>query len=528
MNYERTYWENSPSSTTPLSAENLNKIETGISEASEAINKLIDDVNALCNSGGSATSGYGSVGVPEYWKSAVNKVIEKIHIAMETAGRNKSSFLFYTDAHWNYGAQISPVLLKELYQNTAINKTFFGGDIIHNEPTTDTLDDRTIMKYLWDWRKSIRDVPNHYSVIGNHDDGNATNNIFSSNYIYSYLFAPEENNNVVRGNDSYYYVDDNNEKTRYLFLDTGYEGLSSLSDSQKTFINEALIGTPSGWHIVVVAHIWYVPDYDQYNVRPIPIVGLSTTAEQIAAILDNYNARSGEFANCEATVEFCIGGHVHRDYVGTTTGGIPIIVCETDSWNIRSEFTYTKGTVTESAVSGVIADYDNNKVSVVRLGRGLSFEVDLASGEKTDTEDEEDSGEDGDDSNTETTPTYTNILDTVGYEVGRLNSSGLLKTDRTDRSSTGFIKAPTGSTLYFKNITTQTSDYGCTIAHYDSEQNFISGKAYIITSDDSSATWYEDGNIKSFTINESNVAFIRFCAVVIDDTSIITVNEPIE
>ncbi|MEE1318709.1 MAG: hypothetical protein UHD05_04290, partial [Ruminococcus sp.] len=58
MKYERTFWEDSPSSTTPLSAENLNKIESGITEVAESITQLETDVK---NKADKATTleGYG-------------------------------------------------------------------------------------------------------------------------------------------------------------------------------------------------------------------------------------------------------------------------------------------------------------------------------------------------------------------------------------------------------------------------------------------------------------------------------------
>ena len=600
-----------------------------------------------------AVKGATSEGVPAYWLPELEKGAKAINTALCKAGSNKSAFLFYSDAHYNYGSQMSPDLLKYLCEHTGITKTIFGGDIVNDEGT-----DYDTMEYLWEWRSKLNGLPNHHSVVGNHDDGNSTNNLFSQEYVYGYLLAPEETDDIVRGdNGLYYYIDSPAEKTRYLYLDTGYEGLGALPAAQASFITESLMSTPAGWHIVVVSHIWYLPDYDQYNVRPIPITGMSASAAAVATILDNYNARSGEFANCGAKVELCIGGHVHRDYTGTTDGGIPIIVVESDSRHIRSDLTYTEGTTTEAAVNGIIADYNANKITVVRIGRGSSFDVDLSTGEATEKPDDESStytnvlktvgykegyrvsgssGEEVVNADTDVTgfipvsqgdmiylqdvimpdadsnyycfvarydadknyiagynmnttnmdDSYnyaydangnltqfkithddiayiricaqnidessiitvnekikgtensgdtggdasngTNVLDTVGYTEGyRLNSSGGVA-ERSDRAVTGFIEVAQGNTLYFKNVTTQTSDYGCNIAHYDSAKTAISGKSYVIASDNSAATWWDDGSLKSFKIDEAGVAYVRFCFVAIDETSVITVNEPID
>ena len=197
--------------------------------------------------------------------------------------------------------------------------------------------------------------------------------MFSEKYVYGYLLAAEETPDVVWGDSGlYYYIDNQSEKTRYLYLDTAYKDYSSLSAGQSAFIMESLKSTPSGWHIVVVAHRWYDPDYDRYSERPVPLAGMATPVVSVVSILDNYNSRSGEFADCNAWVEFCIGGHVHYDYDTETATGIPIILVETDSHHIRGTLSYTVGTITEASVNGIIADYDNKKISIVRVGRGNS------------------------------------------------------------------------------------------------------------------------------------------------------------
>lgn len=486
--------------------------------------------------GKDGASGTGTgITVPDYWKSELEAGAKAINAAICAAGFNKSSFLFYSDSHWDYGAKMSPTLLKYLYLNTAMSKTFFGGDIVNTEAA-----DADTMAYLWDWRKQIKDLPNHHSVAGNHDDGNSTDHLLPIDYVYGYLMAAEETPDIVRGATGlYYYIDSPGERTRYLFLDTGCYDLNALSDAQSTFIKEALKSAPSGWHIVVVSHIWYVPDYNQYDIRPIPIAGLSDTASAVAAILDNYNSRSGEFSGCGATVEFCIGGHVHRDYTGTTNGGIPIIVVETDSWHIRSGETNTAGTATEASVSGIVADYDSDTLTVIRVGRGSSFTVDLSSGESTDIPGGGDTGDDSGDNGgnepvvpdpepePEPEPEPDNLLDSVGYQTGyRLNSSGKA-TGRADRSITGFINAGVGDTIYFKNVTTVNGDYGRNIAHYtsNSEDAFITGKSYLM--EDSVCQFWPDGELKSFTIGEIGTQWVRFCFAGITDDSIITKNEPL-
>ena len=347
--------------------------------------------------------------VPDYWKdtNADGNVVDgakAINERLCEAGRNKAAFLFYSDVHWNKSYQMSPKLLKYLYNHTGMTKTFFGGDIVEWEREREWVEDENgelilqekedgniDVKYLWDWRNQVKDIPNHHSVVGNHDDGQETDNLLSERFVYGYLLGAEETPDIVRGDSGYYYYRDSApEKTRYLFLDTA---CNASNQAQQKFIKEALLSTPSGWHIVAVAHIWYDFDYGESldeALKP------NADATNILTMFDAYNERgkvtvtisvknkNGDYEDksiehdftedadkCVGWVEYCIGGHAHKDYDIQTTTGIPIILVETDSWRTR-DLDCKEGTTTEASVNGIIADYDANKIYVVRVGRGVS------------------------------------------------------------------------------------------------------------------------------------------------------------
>ena len=449
----------------------------------------------------------GTDTVPAYWQEALDAGAEAINTAVLNAGYNKSSFLFYSDAHWNYGSRMSPALLKYLYRHTGMARTFFGGDIVNNEGTA-----YGTMAYLWDWRMQLKDLPNHHSVVGNHDDGNATNNLFSEQYVYGYLLAAEETPDLTRGDGGlYYYVDSPGEKTRYLCLDTAYQGVGS---TQQAFVKDALLTVPDGWHIVAIAHIWRDTNY---NVSP-PVPGdINTGAAALLAMFEACNARTGEYAGCGGRVEFCIGGHTHWDHVSASAGGIPIILVETDSHHVRSGLACTAGTTTEAAVSGIVADYTEKMLSVIRVGRGNSFTVDLTTGTSAELPD---GGS-----------TYTNVLEEVGYTQGIYLSNGNESAD-ANAYTTGYIPVSADVDIYLKNITLPNeSSHGNRIASYDSSKTYISGTTYNITPDKTDLTPVFDssGNLIRFnTPGHAGIAYIRLSAWKIDETSIITVNEPIE
>lgn len=102
---------------------------------------------------------------------------------------------------------MSPILLKYLGKNTAINKTIFGGDFgnTYEYPDTGkTMDDwADVMR---SWKNAVRDIPNHHSVVGNHDKDVTA---FSTDKaLYGFLFASEETSDIVRGGDFFYYIDE--------------------------------------------------------------------------------------------------------------------------------------------------------------------------------------------------------------------------------------------------------------------------------------------------------------------------------
>lgn len=317
-------------------------------------------------------------GLPAYWLDELSTKADTITKAMETAGRNKSAFLWYTDAHWLNNSQMSPELLKYLIENTPMNKVNFGGDIIC-DPAEFTHDN---IKYAYEWRKLIASLPNHHSVLGNHD---ANHNITDvSKIAYSFLNATEESADMVVGGDFYYYIDNTTEQTRYLYLSYLTNDHAEMM-AQGQFIVDAIKSAPDNWHIVAIAHRWF-----QYTSSSNPTVGSVPAYEsEILKIFDEYNARAKhtasnyftaqDFADGKAKVEFCIGGHIHIDYDFKTDGGIPVIITTSDTNQDRvpdSEVdSGTLSTITESAVYGIIADYSdssNTKITVVGIGRGTS------------------------------------------------------------------------------------------------------------------------------------------------------------
>jgi hypothetical protein len=466
--------------------------------------------------------------IPDYWQSELDAKAVDIRKAMSVAGRNKSAFLWYSDTHWTESNKRSPMLLNYLCKNTPINNVNFGGDIVQAEPNNDAIDDVVEMEYLNEWRSAIRGLK-HHSVVGNHDDCEGQNNLFTPEFIYSFLLAPEEDNDMVMGDGLYYYIDNKVEKTRYLYLDTAYQGATA---SQLEFVVNALDTTPESWHVVAIAHIWL--DASWTEEKGDYIAGYSSHASKFLQLFYAYNHKNSgsvsdvafDFANATGRFEFCIGGHAHWDYTSYYNDEILVILTATDSTRVRVDgITATVGTTDENSVNAIVADYNNSQVSVIRVGRGESRVEELKA---------------------PVIISYTNVLPTAINKDGSIfDEDGYAKDMRYKNSSsafvsntgtycTGFIKVTPGvdSVIRLKNVRMNPdgdSINACHLLYFDGSFTSLGTSNSTVLLPYHDAVQNEDGDIVQFTINaEHNASYFILNTSYIGADSIITINEPIE
>ena len=465
--------------------------------------------------------------IPAYWQTELDEGVAAINTAMESAGRKRSAFLWYTDAHWGHNAAISPKLLKYLQKNTAMNKVSFGGDIANDYEYPDTgktPDDW--MAVMRQWRSAVRGIAAHHSVKGNHDADGTIAYLADSSHLYGFLMAPEETPDVVRSGDFYYYIDDCNEQTRYLYLNTSFCTTLSATgeEGQGEFVVDALSTTPAGWHVVAISHIWFL-----YADTSTPTVGsVPTYCQKLLALFDAYNNRKNgavtlnstsvayDFTNAAGNVEFCVGGHTHVDHDFTSDGGIPVILTQTDSFHTRGTDTAVAGTATEASVSGIVADYDAHTIHVIRVGRGTSREIAI----------------------TNYTAQYTNVLDQVGYVENMYisGSSGYIEKEKAGVDLTGYIPVKDGDVIRLKNVTMPDENaYTNKVYYFNSSKTGVNAFSMQTSTQAESAPVFEGGNLVQFTVlgkhideTSGGTGYIRIGAANIDSTSVITVNEVIE
>lgn len=312
-------------------------------------------------------------GIPEYWNDELLSVVDESLDAIADAGENRTTFLWYTDAHLSYSARQAVPILRFLQEQTEVQYINFGGDIVSDN--TEVAYEK-IVAQLNDWREATLTLHNHHSVVGNHDDD--IEEFADRSDLYAFLLSEEVNKVTDSNNQFCYYVDNSAEKTRYIYLSTGFD---NTSDDDLRFLVSALNSTQENWHIVVVSHIWF-----SYTSTETPTEGVVPEfAQVILNVLDAYNERKAgaerevafDFSVAKARVEFCIGGHTHVDFEFYTDGGIPVVLTETASYHLRrldKDITETN----ETSVNVIVADYSENCIHIIRAGRGESRTVPLS------------------------------------------------------------------------------------------------------------------------------------------------------
>lgn len=465
--------------------------------------------------------------VPSYWKTYLEAKATEINTVLAAAGENKSAFLWYTDSHFSQNYGQSPMILKYLSKNTNMQKTFFGGDIAVEK--TGELDQITA------WHELVRSIPNHHSVIGNHD--NQVTELPTAAERADFFILPERSGDMVIGTDAtngklYYYIDNHIENTRYICMSTGR--MWTYKDEMQ-WCAEVLNSTPKNWHIVIIGHLWL--NYDSNGIKSAPEDYIQSSLD----MFDAYNYRGSgttsvnsvayDFANAQAKIEFIIGGHVHTDYDFTTATGIPVILTECDSWGERdSASVATKGTTTENCVYAIVADYGAKAVRVINVGRGDTRSVAIPD-----------------------VVTYTNWAKKAtesdgvtiynngkGYKENyRINSSGT-ETAAENWTVTGFIPIKKGDIIRFKNcyvynMTGITTTNRMHFTFYDGTFAKVEESSTYQVGSPPSSAWSpvhgDNGDliqVKIPTSYSKTFAYMRITMDEINENSIITVNEEID
>ena len=303
--------------------------------------------------------------VPDYYENHIASKIEEIRSNMMDVGRNGETFVFITDLHWENNNKNSPALVARLLDELNINLLVCGGDLI-NQSTNVTLMEQTMNLCVRSFNFKNTFFP---CAFGNHDNnsnmGLDPQYHFTSDGVYALMQKQAENHVTYITTDKFnFYFDVMATKTRFIVVDTWVNG---SFDKYDELIN-CLINTPSGYHIVIVAH-WLMGERQK-----------TTFALNLESIIDAYNAKTSytynnvtyDFSTVNAEIMLAIAGHVHYDTAWATSGGVPFVLtdCDCGARSDNTDYPYVAGTITEQCFDVVTINYSDKSVKCVRIGRG--------------------------------------------------------------------------------------------------------------------------------------------------------------
>lgn len=304
-------------------------------------------------------SPYAKYGIPDYWKSELDKSIATIYDNEMTMSAHSAQFLYFTDVHWYKNAKRSPAILNYLSPLLNMN-VIFGGDIISTYATSKQAA-----------AEEIRDFYNQFQVpvftaIGNHDSNQMSNpdasSILNENEMYSLLLRQEESLANTESTIDHAYFDNVSQKVRYIsfFFDAHVTISSELYD----WIDQRISELPKGWTVILFSHASWTPKEAGFT---LPMSGQGQ--QFINHILELES-------KVDATVACWMTGHVHRDYNQTFTSKdnrLLVISNNCDTYKISSKWggwDMTAGTSTEQCIDAVQIDLDARKIYMTRIGAG--------------------------------------------------------------------------------------------------------------------------------------------------------------
>lgn len=286
--------------------------------------------------------------LPDYWETYLDEKIPSIVEKDMLVGNSGDSFVFITDVHIPRNSMYSPLLIKNICENTSVDKVFNGGDYLDDDTGEDGKN--TAVNTLLSWRKQSM---TEYAVRGNHDlnnyDGNNESNALTLGEWYSLMVKQAEKYANTDKKD-YFVVDNDSQKVRYIVM-------CSEGDRPTTWLQEKLTEVDSEWTVLIMQHRYWGSTTDS----------VSNAGNLIVEAINSV------YTNIKARLVGIICGHTHADYAITeSTNGYLIIATTCDA--LTGEGERTKGTTTEQAFDVVHLDTANRKLYMTRIGSGSDRE----------------------------------------------------------------------------------------------------------------------------------------------------------
>lgn len=297
---------------------------------------------------------------PSFYDVGIESNLTRYEKAVLSAGTKNEQFILFSDPHCfqgDYEANMLTMMstIQKYYNCSSADFVLCGGDWLGNSDTLDSASYKLgLIKGIG---KSMLGGVNFYNIIGNHD----------TNYQGTPTLTEDQLSNIWFSGEKCYYKIKRKNCTFYA-LDTGLDNDNTLTAyryEQLKWMCDALKANDDE-HNAIFLHIVFTNSADPTLIAPM--------ATKIGDIITAYNGRSSitidgtayDFSECNGKIEFVLCGHVHADF-NTTLGGVPCI----------SEINTGKGGTGTASFDLCIADFDNKKITMVRVGSGEDREFTL-------------------------------------------------------------------------------------------------------------------------------------------------------
>lgn len=287
-------------------------------------------------------------GIPVYYEEYLTDRMETIRQRDLDIGNTGDAFVFFTDTHME-NKYYSPKIAKYILDNSSVSKIIVGGDLI-NQPTSK----QEAVNQLTDHANTCRITDDVIFLRGNHDTNPYGTGQLTSAEYYS-IFNKHIEKYVETDGNNYFYRDNTSQKIRYIFMDTGADGI--IDSTQITWIQSVASELTSAWTIVLLAHwaVWF-EDYTVMN----PTESINDVVEALSGI--------------NAKIACIICGHTHIDGVNTTSYSFPIIIstCDANGAQIPGSPSVNRDglTINEQCVNVFHINTSTKTIYLTRIGGG--------------------------------------------------------------------------------------------------------------------------------------------------------------
>lgn len=289
--------------------------------------------------------GYPIENVPTYTRPRTLEVAEEL----DALDSDWQSFVFVTDPHYPTNKMHSQAVALYLLSNTSCSYIFLGGDYCEG-----SWNESRYRTFVADFKNSINRRFIH-ALIGNHElfgsEGAKANSL---NNVYNDFLLIKTGLHGDLAND-YYYFDNEGMKTRYVVLNTSDASYTTVSETQLSWVEQAVQLPDSTWSVVVITHI--------------PVEQLGDSANSQALI----NA----IKTCNGSIVGNISGHDHVDALKMIDDSFYRLTLMCDRFEDDQSYAPPRetGTITENAVTVVSFNTKTKQVVARRIGAGLNNQI---------------------------------------------------------------------------------------------------------------------------------------------------------